>query len=188
MKPPPRSDLSFPFSSPCLLSSPLPPLADRASLPSSFRVSPLFVSIGSRTPSPPLPHALCSSRAYCAQNRATCFTCGVGIDMPGFETPAEQRIHFRSDWHRCNLKRKVKGQRPLSEGEFENMLDEAGDDVESISGPLLLLRARGAASEGTADDGREQRQGNPGIWARMGRALTVLSRLFVFSASRFPRP
>mmetsp|Transcript_40627 Transcript_40627/g.115020 ORF Transcript_40627/g.115020 Transcript_40627/m.115020 type:complete len:658 (-) Transcript_40627:264-2237(-) len=72
--------------------------------------------------------------AYWSQAGATCLACGVGTDSPGFELPEEQREHFKSDWHRCNLKRKVGGKRPLSEPEFEQLLADGGDEVESISG------------------------------------------------------
>ena len=38
----------------------------------------------------------------------------------------EQREHFKLDWHRCNLKRKIEKKAPLSEVDFEKMLDDAG--------------------------------------------------------------
>ncbi|KAL3791141.1 hypothetical protein HJC23_000561 [Cyclotella cryptica] len=41
-----------------------------------------------------------------------CNTCG------GNFTPGEYRAHFRSDWHRYNVKLKMKGVRPVSEKEF----------------------------------------------------------------------
>ena len=33
----------------------------------------------------------------------------------------EQVIHYRLDWHRYNLKRKLKGQPPVDQGEFERV-------------------------------------------------------------------
>jgi hypothetical protein len=41
-----------------------------------------------------------------------CTTCG------GSFTPGEYRAHFRSDWHRYNVKLKMKGISPVSEKEF----------------------------------------------------------------------
>jgi hypothetical protein len=38
----------------------------------------------------------------------------------------EQREHFRLDWHRCNVKRKLEKKSPMSEAEFEKMLEDAG--------------------------------------------------------------
>lgn len=31
---------------------------------------------------------------------ATCIACGIGINSQGFSSSAEQRQHFRTDWHR----------------------------------------------------------------------------------------
>lgn len=42
-----------------------------------------------------------------------CNTCG------GSFTPGEYRAHFRSDWHRFNVKLKMKGVAPVSEKEFQ---------------------------------------------------------------------
>jgi hypothetical protein len=32
---------------------------------------------------------------------ATCIACGIGISSQGFSSAAEQRQHFKTDWHRC---------------------------------------------------------------------------------------
>lgn len=45
------------------------------------------------------------------------------------ETGAEQRTHFRSDWHRFNMKRKLNGSPPLEEGAFETLVSNRQDDV-----------------------------------------------------------
>mmetsp|Transcript_5079 Transcript_5079/g.7013 ORF Transcript_5079/g.7013 Transcript_5079/m.7013 type:complete len:441 (+) Transcript_5079:117-1439(+) len=47
------------------------------------------------------------------QEERSCNTCGGS-----FATPAAHRAHFRSDWHRYNLKLKMKGGTPVSEEEF----------------------------------------------------------------------
>ncbi len=53
--------------------------------------------------------------------------CGMlypGTDgRPGFASPAEQRLHFKTDWHRLNVKRRTAGHTPLSEDQFEAMLE-----------------------------------------------------------------
>ena len=51
--------------------------------------------------------------------------CAVpGTDgRPGFATTAEQRLHFKTDWHRLNVKRRTAGHSPLSEDQFEAMLE-----------------------------------------------------------------
>lgn len=43
-----------------------------------------------------------------------CTTCRVS-----FENSKLYREHFKSDWHKLNLKRKLKGVEPLGESEFE---------------------------------------------------------------------
>jgi len=47
----------------------------------------------------------------------TCSTCGVA----SFTSVAEQRHHFRSDRHRLNMRRALKGQPPLSEQAFDDL-------------------------------------------------------------------
>ncbi len=42
---------------------------------------------------------------------------------PGFASTAEQRLHFKTDWHRLNVKRRTAGHMPLSEDHFEAMLE-----------------------------------------------------------------
>jgi pre-60S factor REI1 len=56
----------------------------------------------------------------------TCIVCDVR-----FDSLDEQRAHFKLDWHRLNLKRKVAGLPPLAEDECERLLD---DNASSLSG------------------------------------------------------
>ncbi|OAL48418.1 hypothetical protein IQ07DRAFT_571089 [Pyrenochaeta sp. DS3sAY3a] len=56
----------------------------------------------------------------------SCNLCGLS-----FVSVAEQRNHVRSDLHGYNLKQRIKGAKPVSEGEFEKLI---GDLDESISG------------------------------------------------------
>ncbi|KAF5841474.1 hypothetical protein DUNSADRAFT_12639 [Dunaliella salina] len=63
----------------------------------------------------------------------TCQACGIGLAEPGFASTAEQREHFKTDWHRYNVRRRVAKQLPVSESQFEQML-ENGSEVSSISG------------------------------------------------------
>mmetsp|Transcript_25139 Transcript_25139/g.75471 ORF Transcript_25139/g.75471 Transcript_25139/m.75471 type:complete len:344 (-) Transcript_25139:23-1054(-) len=51
----------------------------------------------------------------------SCNTCGGA-----FADAAAHRAHFKSDWHRCNLTRKTKGQPRLTEQEFEEEQATAG--------------------------------------------------------------
>jgi hypothetical protein len=70
----------------------------------------------------------------------TCLACGIGVTgQEGFSSAEEQRMHFKTDWHRCNVKRKLNKMFPLSEAEFESVVmktnDGEGDwEVGSLSG------------------------------------------------------
>uniref|UniRef100_A0A061R5G9 Ankyrin repeat and zinc finger domain-containing protein 1-like n=1 Tax=Tetraselmis sp. GSL018 TaxID=582737 RepID=A0A061R5G9_9CHLO len=74
------------------------------------------------------------SEANVEGSSLTCLTCGVGTEVAAFVSLDEQRQHFKSDWHRFNLKRKLGGRSPLSERCFEQLICSCEDDVESISG------------------------------------------------------
>lgn len=56
--------------------------------------------------------------------RPTCLMCGIGAELPAFACFEDQRAHFKSDWHRLNLKQRLKGRSALTEDEFERMLDQ----------------------------------------------------------------
>ena len=60
------------------------------------------------------------------QKGRTCLVCGVT-----FATLDEQRSHFKSDWHRLNVRRKLRGLPVLSEEDAARLID---DGVSSISG------------------------------------------------------
>uniref|UniRef100_A0A7S2WHB4 VLRF1 domain-containing protein n=1 Tax=Mucochytrium quahogii TaxID=96639 RepID=A0A7S2WHB4_9STRA len=59
--------------------------------------------------------------------RTSCQMCGVG-----FEDVQGQREHFKSDWHRLNLKMSARGKPAMNEEEAGKFLE--ADDVESLSG------------------------------------------------------
>ncbi|XP_076666695.1 tRNA endonuclease ANKZF1 [Andrena cerasifolii] len=49
-----------------------------------------------------------------------------------FEDKAQQRLHYKLDWHRYNLKQRLNGLKPISEDKFSLLADEG--DVSSLSG------------------------------------------------------
>lgn len=71
---------------------------------------------------------------------STCIACGVGVGgaaatRGGFSSVEEQRAHFRTDWHRYNVKRRVAGLAPVSEEAFTALVDrEDQDALGSLSG------------------------------------------------------
>lgn len=82
----------------------------------------------------------------------TCAACGLGFEgRPGFPTLAAQRAHFRSDWHRYNVKRRLAGLPRVSESEFDSMLDgDAALEVGSLSGS--------ESSDSESDDAEDERK------------------------------
>ncbi|RDL41603.1 Uncharacterized protein BP5553_01582 [Venustampulla echinocandica] len=66
------------------------------------------------------------SRAEAGDGSKSCSLCGVT-----FYTVEDQRGHVRSDLHGYNLKQRIRGVKPVTEGEFEKLV---GDLNESLSG------------------------------------------------------
>jgi hypothetical protein len=55
---------------------------------------------------------------------ATCAACGIGVTLPMFTSLAEQREHFKTDWHRLNVKLRVQKKPQVTEEEFERLIAE----------------------------------------------------------------
>ncbi|MCJ1353779.1 MAG: hypothetical protein MMC33_003766 [Icmadophila ericetorum] len=72
-----------------------------------------------------------------------------GLCSTSFRNLNEQRLHVKSDWHGFNLKQKLKGQKPISEGEFERLLE---DLEESISGSDSTESEDEERTEGSKDN------------------------------------
>lgn len=77
----------------------------------------------------------------------------AGVHGPGFASAAEQREHFRTDWHRHNVRRKAAGRPPLAEDEFERLVANDGE-LSSISG------SDSDSEEEAAADARRRRGGS----------------------------
>jgi hypothetical protein len=57
------------------------------------------------------------SRTESAVGSKSCSLCGVA-----FYTVEDQRSHIRSDLHGYNLKQRIRGAKPVSEGDFEKLV------------------------------------------------------------------
>ena len=66
--------------------------------------------------------------------------------MPGFADAAEQREHFKTDWHRYNVRRRSRGQGHVSEQDFAQLLERGADELESLSGSDTGAQYRQLAS------------------------------------------
>ena len=50
--------------------------------------------------------------------------CVPGVSSSSFESQTEQRLHFKSDWHRLNIKLRSVGKSAVDEAEFERLVGE----------------------------------------------------------------
>lgn len=48
----------------------------------------------------------------------------AGTTYAAFDGPTEQRLHFKSDWHRFNVKLRSAGKAPVDETEFERLVND----------------------------------------------------------------
>ncbi|GIM00643.1 hypothetical protein Vretimale_5511 [Volvox reticuliferus] len=91
------------------------------------------------------------------ESGATCLTCGIGVNCPGFSSSQEQRDHFKTDWHRYNVKRRLAKQPAVSEEQFDRIIEQ-GTEV-SISGSESDSTDEGFDEIGEEGRGEEQQQG-----------------------------
>ncbi len=83
---------------------------------------------GAVAPSPiaaqPAPAPLEPTAAPDTSNTTSCSVCAVGFD--------DRTTHYKSDFHRLNLKRSLRGQLPVGEDDFDRLLEL--QSIESLSG------------------------------------------------------
>ena len=60
-----------------------------------------------------------------------CAACGV----PAFATAAEHRTHARTDWHRYNVRLKLRGSAPVPEAQFASLVDSVSALIEALLMP-----------------------------------------------------
>jgi hypothetical protein len=73
-----------------------------------------------------------SSQTPPAQGSRACNVC-LGATFIDVE---EQRAHFRSDWHRYNVKIRLRGGKPTSEVDFAQLMDSTCNGSASWMGPF----------------------------------------------------
>lgn len=67
----------------------------------------------------------------------------AGTEKLQFSSFEEQRAHFKSDWHRLNVKRKLLGRPPLDEDSSDALL---GGDQDEVAGHLELSSLLGMST------------------------------------------
>jgi hypothetical protein len=80
---------------------------------------------------------LSSQQTATAHGLRTCNVC-LGATFLDVE---EQRVHFRSDWHRYNVKIRLHGGKPTSEVDFAKLVDSTSIGTLSYAAHLNALRS-----------------------------------------------
>jgi hypothetical protein len=73
-----------------------------------------------------------SSQTGAAHGSRACNVC-LGATFLDVE---EQRVHFRSDWHRYNVKIRLRGGKPTSEADFAKLVDSTSIGTASYAAHL----------------------------------------------------
>lgn len=125
-----------------------------------------------------------------AAGSQACSLCGLT-----FATVLDQRSHQKSDLHHYNLKQKVRGQKPVSEADFDKLIgdldeslsgsdseeseDDEGDKKESTLTALLKKQATLAEKRNDGDEDGEE-------WGRGKRTGAGKAPMMWFSSSVLP--
>jgi hypothetical protein len=110
---------------------------------------------------------------------STCLTCGIGGSgaAPGFASADEQRAHFKTDWHRYNIKRRLASLGAVGEQQFAALIENGADDVGSLSGSES---DSGSDSGGEADEGAAEPAGGAAAGPQFAFAGAEGERLSVW--------
>ena len=111
------------------------PPSQRAATPSESGTTCTTCGIGGTTPAPT--SKVCMPARCDRPDTIGLLHVPAGVQSEAFQSVAEQRAHFRTDWHRCNVRRRLNGRPALGEAEFERFISQqegGGDDMSSISG------------------------------------------------------
>ncbi|KAJ3865890.1 hypothetical protein EV359DRAFT_62791 [Lentinula novae-zelandiae] len=94
------------------------------SLPSDLLQSlvPRNSPVGDNQPAPP------SIEAIPPSSTSATTACNICLGV-SFADVDQQRIHFRSDWHRYNVKNRLNGGQPVSESDFNQLIDALEDSL-----------------------------------------------------------
>jgi Bacteroidetes VLRF1 release factor len=114
------------------------------------------------------------------QNLATATATSCSLCRSSFANVQEQRQHVKSDFHKYNLKQRIKGLNPVSEADFEKLIEDLN---ESISGSdsdqgsededrgagnmlstLLKKQAKLSGPDGTLDRTEKPSGNQPLVW------------------------
>ncbi|KAG6334192.1 hypothetical protein ID866_4892 [Astraeus odoratus] len=127
----------------------------------------------SSQPVPPVPSPL-PPAAPQEQTGTSARSCNICLGA-AFVDLDEQRSHFRSDWHRYNVKIRLKGANPVTESTFAQLVDGLEDSLsgsassdessdESNAVDALLTKIKNNAIDDSADVDTRKIPVSPVIW------------------------
>ena len=67
-----------------------------------------------------------------AGSGTTCLACGIGAEAAPFASAEQQRAHFKTDWHRYNVKRRLAGVPHITEPDFLTLIENEQGDLDAV--------------------------------------------------------
>ena len=92
-----------------------------------------------------VPQAIsCMHFKHCCIMPTLTALCIPGTTSAAFDSPADQRLHFKSDWHRFNVKLRSVGKATVDEAEFERLVSNK-DEASTLHGATMVKLTAEAA-------------------------------------------
>ena len=88
----------------------------------------------------------------------------------------EQRVHFRSDWHRYNVKIRLRGGKPTSEVDFAKLVDSTSIGTLSYAAHLSALSGLEDSISGSASDSDDTDSGESDTVGNLLQRAKISSR------------
>ena len=81
--------------------------------------------------------ASCMLFNQCCNMPTLAALCIPGTTSAAFDSPADQRLHFKSDWHRFNVKLRSVGKATVDEAEFERLVSDK-DEASTLHSATMI--------------------------------------------------
>lgn len=106
-----------------------------------------------------------------------------------FSNLEQQRAHYRSDWHRYNVKNRLNGSQPISEFDFTQLIDGMWAFLQKAKNQpcLSALEDSLSGSESSSDEGTESDSERDAVSTLISKHKTRTSTSPDSSARRIPR-
>ena len=115
---------------------------------------------------------LSSQQTATAHGSRACNVCPAAT----FLDVEEQRVHFRSDWHRYNVKIRLRGGKPTSEVEFAKLVDSTSIGSLSYAAHLSALSGLEDSISGSASESDDTNSGESDTVGNLLQRTKITSR------------